>query len=56
LDDDGFHWAIMGLLYSHREAKAKSIYDTYTRYYLEVLEHPFEFSFKEIQAKYAKKL
>jgi two-component SAPR family response regulator len=56
LDDDGFHWAIMGLLNSHREAKAKSIYDTYTQYYLEVLDHPFEFSFKEIQFKYAKKV
>jgi len=46
----------MGLLNSHREAKAKSIYDIYTQYYLEVLDHPFEFSFKEIQAKYAKKV
>ena len=56
LDDDGFHWAMIGLLNSHREAKAKSIYDTYTHYYSEVLDHPFEYSFKEIQAKYAKKV
>jgi len=52
IDEDGLQWAMEGHLKNQHTAKAKSVFDIYTRHYNDILDNQPELNFKDIEARF----